>query len=165
MKRKIWLNVFVSMALFSCNPGKHARDNGTVAYSFPDVIPTDSANKMLNSYLNSINYQVTDTNVESVIFSAPLLRKYLDSLTSSGDIAFIKVMLAHKLSYINAGYGNQNAGFSNSALTLLIAGYTANGDYVYFPENLIIDNGMLCPNNCPPGTAANPLFPNSSKKK
>src|SRR6185312_13832141 len=127
MKRKIWLNVFVSVVLLSCNTN-HNQQKTTLTYSFPDVIPIDSANKMLTSYLNSVNYQATDTNVESVIFSAALLRNYLDSITGSSDIAYIKIMFAHKLSYINAGNGNHNDGFSNSALTLLMAGYTTSGE-------------------------------------
>jgi len=128
-------------------------------YGFPDVIPIDSANKMVGSYLNSINYVANDSDVRSFSINASLLRSYLDSLSGSSTIAGLKVFLAHKLSYINNGNANKNCGYSNNGLTLILAGYTTTGNYVYYNNNLVIDNSMACPTNCPPGVAGDPFLP------
>ena len=130
----------------------------TPSYVYPDVITLDTANKMLSSYLSSINYQSNDTDLKSVTFNAGLLRKYLDSVDGGTQIVGLKVMFAHTLSYINTGHGNQKAGYKSGALTLLIAGYKSNGDYVFLPTSTIVDNSIPCPTNCPPGAAANALF-------
>lgn len=143
--------------------GCNSQHQNASDYSFPDVIPIDSANKMVGSYLNSVNYPSTDTNIQSVTFSASLLRKYLDSLTGSSSIAFLKISFAHKLDYINSGHGNINSGFSKNAVTVVLSGYDTTGSYIYYTGNSVIDNGMICPTNCPPGDAENPLFPTPRK--
>jgi len=161
MKHKICL-----LLIFVVTAGCHTSNtNKNPGYLFPDVLPVDSANKMLGSYLNSIDYLHNDTDVQSVIFNAALLRQYLDSFTGSSNIAYIKIMFAHKLSYINAGGANKYAGFNNAALTLLIAGYDNSGNYIYYPTNQVIDNGMLCPPNCPSGPAGAPLLPVPNKNR
>jgi hypothetical protein len=135
----------------------------TTDYTFPDVITVDTANKMVNSYLNSVNYLSTDTNIQCVTFPAGLVRKYLDSLTGSSSIAYLKISFAHQLVYINNGHQNVNSGFSKNALTVILSGCDTNGSYIYYAGNSVIDNGMICPTNCPPGDAANPLFPTPRK--
>lgn len=130
-----------------------------ISYSFPDVIPVDSANKMIGSYLNSINYTGNDSDVRAFTLNASLLRLYLDSLTGSSTITGLKVFLGHRLSYISNGYANKNCGYNNNGLTLILAGYTSSGNYVLINNNLVIDNSMACPTNCPPGTAGNPFLP------
>lgn len=171
MNCKLWLFSFITFSFIAChNSGSQQepqkkRHHPNLTYSFPDVIPLDSANKMLSSYLSSINYQSNDTDIQSWIFDAKLLRKYLDSLPGSGDISFVKIGVAHKLSYINSGHANQRAGYKSAALTVLVSGYTSNGDYIFYPENLVIDNAMACPTNCPPGAAAAPLFPATISKR
>lgn len=120
-------------------------------------ITIDSANKMLTSYLNSINYQNNDTDIQSITFNAADLRRLLDSMTNSSTISEVQIKFAHKLSYINDGNGNQPAGYNYDALTLLLIGVNASGNYVNQATS-IMNHGRPCPKTCPPGTAANPLF-------
>src|SRR5689334_13154041 len=84
----------------------------------------DSANKMITSYQNG-KAEATDLN--SLIIDAEALRYYLQN----SDIKHIKLMFAHKLSYINSGHANESAGMDYNALTLVIAGYNGEGNYVY----------------------------------
>lgn len=112
----------------------------------------DSANKMLNSYLNSANA----TDVHSLIIDGQALRYYL--LDTS--IKRVKLMFAHRLSYINNGGLNQNAGNRYDAITIIVAGFNANNNYVYSAAGTVVDNAMPCPYNCPPsGTASSDLLP------
>lgn len=120
-------------------------------------ITIDSANKMLTSYLNSINYQTNDSDIRSISFNAADLRKLLDSMQNSNTISEVQIKFAHKLSYINDGHGNQPAGYNYDALTLLLIGVNENGDYVNQATS-VINHGRPCPKTCPPGSAANPLF-------
>ena len=166
MKNNLWLlpvlSVLAGCTTSIANPTKVApmgATTGTSAYGFPDVIPIDSANKMIGSYLNSINYIANDSDVRSFTLNASLLRMYLDSITGGSKITGLKVMLGHRLDYINLGNVNKNCGYSNKGLTLVLAGFTATGDYVFYNNNLVIDNSMACPTNCPPGVAGDPLLP------
>ena len=122
------------------------------------IISLDSANKMLLSYLNSINYHVNDTDLRSVIFDASQLRNYL----SNPMITNVKLMFAHTLDYINSGGKNNYAGYKSGALTLIVACYDANGNYVYdnaASYSTVLDYGMPCPSSCPTaGTAAVDTF-------
>ncbi|GAB3910478.1 hypothetical protein [Mucilaginibacter boryungensis] len=156
------LPVLASCTTSNANPGpviKQGLKTTGATYGFPDIIPVDSANKMIGSYLNSINYTGNDSDVRAFTLNASLLRLYLDSLSGSSTITGLKVFLAHRLSYVNSGHANKNCGYSNNGLTLILAGYTSSGEYVYYTNNLVIDNSMACPTNCPPGTAGNPLLP------
>ncbi|MGN6568036.1 MAG: hypothetical protein ACTHJ0_08795 [Flavipsychrobacter sp.] len=141
------------------NPVKQGMKTTGSGYGFPDVIPNDSANKMIGSYLNSINYIGNDSDVRSFSVNASLLRLFLDSLSGSSTITGLKIFLGHRLSYINSGMANKNCGYSNNGLTLILACYTSTGNYVYLNNNLVIDNSMACPTNCPPGVAGDPLLP------
>jgi hypothetical protein len=168
MKNSLWLLLALSV-LAGCtasnanprpvNPAKQGLKTTGFGYGFPDVIPTDSANKMIGSYLNSIHYIGNDSEVEAFTLNASLLRMYLDSLAGSSAITGLKVFLGHRLSYINNGNANKNCGYNNNGLTLILAGYTSTGDYVYMNNNLVIDNSMACPTFCPPGVAGNPFLP------
>ncbi len=112
-------------------------------------IPVDSANKMINSYLTSISSQSNQLN--SLIVDAGSLRNYL----SNPNIKHVKLMFAHTLNYINSGHSGQNAAYTSGALTLIIAGYDANGNYVLDSKGGVEDNLGACPYNCPTsGTAA-----------
>lgn len=122
------------------------------------MIPVDSANKMIGSYLNSTGYP-NDTILRSVTIDASTLRMLLDSMQASDSVIGIKISLAHTLNYINSGKANQPAGYRSGALTFILSGFNASGDYINLPGGLVIDNGMPCPTNCPPGSAAGPFFP------
>jgi len=122
--------------------------------NYSRMIPVDSANKMILSYLNSINYQTDDSKIRSLLYNADSLRKYL----SDTSIKNIKIMFAHSLDYINAGGQNNNCGYDAGALTIVLAGYNKNGNYVT-PNNSVLERGAPCPATCPTvGTAANNLI-------
>lgn len=152
-------------SLYSCGTstahpsGGESSDPNPV--SDPDFIRVDTANKMIASYLNSINYTQNDTDLRSLIIDADTLRTYL----ANSSIKKVKIMFAHTLAYINSGHGNQPAGYKNTALTTVIAGYDASGNYVFYryPESsvdMVLDHSMPCPTNCPTsGTAASDLLP------
>jgi hypothetical protein len=118
----------------------------------PVFISPDSANRMISSYLNSIGSTSNDSNLTSLIINADSLRAYLYNT----NIKHVKIMFAHKLSYINAGRGGQNAGFSKNALTAILVGFDASDNYIYNDKGQVMDNMTPCPHNCPSsGTAAN----------
>src|SRR5665213_1178167 len=102
MKRKIWLNLIMVVGICGCNnPMQHnetssGKSKNSIQYSFPDVLTLDSANKMLQSYLNSINYETNDTDTRSIIFDANVLRSYLDSMASTSDTVSYTHLRAHE---------------------------------------------------------------------
>jgi len=111
---------------------------------FSQFIPIDSANKMLGSYLNSINYQQNDTDLHSISFDANQVRKLL----SDPNISNIKIMFAHSLDYINAGGKNISCGYCSKELTVIISGYDSAGNNLYNPAGTVLEIGNPCPPNC-----------------
>jgi len=119
-------------------------------------IEVDTANKMISSYLTSINSSDHSDEVRSFIVDAQALRYYLQNT----DIKKVKIMLAHNLDYINGGGQNIYSGNNYNAVTVVIAGYDQNSNYVYSPAGLVIDHATPCPYDCPgSGTAASDLLP------
>jgi hypothetical protein len=119
-------------------------------------IRVDSANKMLNSYLNSISSGTHENELHALIIDADALRSYLENT----NIKHVKLMFAHRLDYINAGGLNHYAGLSNNALTVVVAGYDNDNNYVCSPAGTYLDNAMPCPYVCPSnGSAASDLLP------
>jgi hypothetical protein len=126
-----------------------------VPYGNSSFIPVDSANKMLLSYLNSVNYQQNDTDLDCLTVDADTMRAYL----ANPNVKKIKLMLAHTLEYINAGGGNQNCGYQTGALTIIMACYDSANNYVYYQApgsatNMVLDHAMPCPSNCAHGGSA-----------
>lgn len=115
-------------------------------------IPVDSANKMISSYISSLNGNQDNKNLYSLIVDAKCLRTYLNN---NPQVTNVKLMFAHTLSYINSGHQGQTAGYKSGELTMVIAGYDANGNYVLINGNEVMDNLQPCPQYCPStGTAA-----------
>lgn len=115
-------------------------------------VPVDSANKMINSYIQSLGGNPENQNLYSLIADANCLRDYLNA---HPEVTNVKLMFAHTLDYINTGHQGQNAGYKSGALTLVIAGYDAAGNYVLINGNSVMDNMNPCPLNCPSaGTAS-----------
>ena len=139
----------IALTLHSCNPkpGTHDDIDGYVA--------KDTANKMIESYLTSIKSEDNNSdrpNLNSLILEADPLRDYLQN----PEIRRVKVMLAHSLEFINSGHFGQNAGYHSGELTIVLAGYNKDGDYVFSPGNRVLNHAMPCPRNCPDaGTASN----------
>ena len=155
MKRRAFL-LIVSIAISACQqsqtrqtPSLANRNNLLSADSLSGeaFIPRDSANKMISSYLNSINSSANDSDIRSVILDADALRACL--ATDSGHITHLKVMFAHNLDYINSGKRDVNCGYSKNGLTVVIAGYDAEENYVYLPGNLVMNHALMCPAMCP----------------
>jgi hypothetical protein len=166
MKKTVTVALVALCALSACRPPNHCNTNGGhrsgkppkgCPGNSPDFIPMDSANKMVNSYLHSIQYQTNDTDLRSITIDAGALRTLLDSEINSGTITTVQIKLAHTLDYINRGHVNQPAGFNCDALTLVISGVDAMGNYVNVTSD-IINHGRPCPHNCPQGTAGNAFF-------
>jgi len=108
---------------------------------------------MLTSYQASID----DSDLHSLIFDADELRSYLS--TNNNSIKKVKVMFAHTLPYINSGHEGQYAGYKAGELTVIIAGYDLDNNYVYWNTNNVMDNALPCPTMCPVnGTASNNVF-------
>jgi hypothetical protein len=117
-------------------------------------ISIDSANIMISSYLGSLSS--TSTDAKSFIVDADALRYYLNNT----DIKHVKLMFAHKMSYVRSGHKNQPAGMNPDGLTIVIAGYGEDNDYIYSPQGAVMDFSQPCPYFCPEGgTAAYDLFP------
>lgn len=125
-------------------------------------VSTDTANKMIGSYLASIGDtagQVDPDNLQSLILDADALREYLNDKS----IKKVKIMFAHTLSYINSGHKGQPAGYQPGAFSIVVGGYNAEGNYVVAPGYLVPENAKPCPTNCPTvGTAAQPLLPTAN---
>jgi hypothetical protein len=116
-------------------------------------ISPDVANKMISSYLYSINSPLNDSDIRSFSVNADSLRAYLADTT----IKNVKLMFAHTITYINAGYEGQYAGYQSGALTMVIAGNTIAGTYVYY-NGLVLDHLSPCPYNCEIGAAGGYLL-------
>jgi len=119
------------------------------------LIPVDSANKMIGSYLSSLPADSQDSELQSLIMNAAVLREYL----ADTSIRNVKIMFAHTLDYINSGYEGQPAGYKSGALTIIFAGYDAKGDYIFAPGNMVPNHTVPCPNHCVgSGSAASSLL-------
>jgi len=168
-KSAIVLSILLASVSLTACQNTDSQQNGDkkqqslAAASIPEnvknhFIPVDSANKMIQSYLSSI--EITDTanpQLQSLIMNADALREYLKDTS----IKEIKVMFAHTLDYINSGHEGQNAGYKSGALTIVFSGYNSQGNYVLAPGNLVPDGTKPCPPLCPNGgTASNPLINN-----
>jgi hypothetical protein len=156
MKRKIiGAMPAVLLALAACQPSNHGSTGtpqqlfGGTVKPYSEPLPIDSANKMVNSYLTSVANE--DSAVHSLVFDADTLVKYLTD-TSRGRIRTVRLMLAHRLNFVNNGNYGRNAGYNLNALTLVIAGLDSNGNYVYNAKNMVYDYCAPCPYNCPNGT-------------
>lgn len=120
-------------------------------YPFSSFICLDSANKMLSSYLASINDE-DDSTLHCFIYNADSLRAYL----ANPNIKNVKFMFGHTLEYINEGHFGQPAGYSSGNLTIIVAGYDVNGTYIYHNGGKVLEHGRPCPNYCDVnGAAAN----------
>jgi len=158
--RRVALLLFIALA--ACTP-RNSSDNGNDHHgpwhsglTTSQPIPIDSANKMITSYLTSINSAGTDTNLQSLIINADTLRAYLQDTS----IKNIKLMFAHTLAYTNSVNKNVYCGYSTKALTLIIVGYDINNNYVYNQQGMVYDNCTACPTHCPEsGTAQINVLP------
>lgn len=148
--------LLLTIAFFSCGPNNQSQSSEVEEEVNTGVnfIPLDTANLMIGSYLESVGHEFNPDTLLSWSVDAASLRAYLKH---NPTIQGIKFMLAHKQSYIADNYGKP-AGFSPSALTMVIAGYDSEGNYKFYGTNLVLNRLAPCPPSCPHGSAADPLF-------
>jgi len=170
MKNKLFIALFLGIAIVACKKD-HSVDPATTHQSgttnhrsgqrfsadstdtMSSFITMDVANKMISSYLCSIGGNQNDTDIQSFSVNADSLRAYLSDPT----ITNVKLMFAHTMSWINAGNSCQYAGFQSGALTIVIAAYGANGNYIYH-NGEVLDHMVPCPYTCPSGSAGSNLL-------
>jgi len=149
------------LIIVSCDQsGKEKADNTTQVSqplqpspSVSQAILKDSANKMITSYLQSVGNN--DTAIKSLILDADQLRDYL----SDQSIKYVKIMFAHTLHYINSGHGGRNSYYRPDQFTVILAGYDADNNYIYWGGENVMDNMLPCPAACPTsGTASENLL-------
>lgn len=127
--------------------------------SVSSFLPMDSANIMIQSYLSSVGYPKNDDSLLSLSVNADDLRAFL----ADSSITDIKLMFAHRMDYINNGNSGEYCGYSPDGLTLILAAYDANGDYIFHDGDQVMNRMAPCPPSCPIGTAAKPLLVNESR--
>lgn len=161
MKNKMLLIVVVAMVVYACNkknatvdtnvnnPGNKPdyRAYALMGLDSPFLLP-DTANVMIQSYLDGLDN--SGTQLKSLIVDANALRYYLQN----ANITKVKLMFAHKLNYVR---NNNSTGYDDMdyrALTIVIAGFDANNNYIYSPQGAVMDFCLPCPLECPVGGTA-----------
>ncbi|HLO38097.1 MAG TPA: hypothetical protein VK173_06405 [Lacibacter sp.] len=172
MRKTTALFVSLSLALASCTGNENSTTETTASGSDTAVmaltsteeeaagvamVSVDTANIMINSYLNSINYTQNDSSLHSVIINADALRAYLNS-PGGQTVHNLKIMLAHTMNYINNGGKDQYAYYNSGELTFILVGFNDSGNYVINGDK-VLDHGSPCPVACPPvGSATRDTF-------
>jgi len=113
-----------------------------LGYSMP--IPDDTANRMIMSYLTSIDYTVNTNETRSLLFNADTMRHYL----ADTSIKEIKFFLAHNQEYINSGNEGQRPKPNMNALTIIPVGLDLSGNYVHPIPGMVYDRLQPCPDFC-----------------
>lgn len=149
MKKILCIALVFLFTMSACkhHPGHGHPGNGdTTGEEIPysSRIPIDTANKMIQSYLDGINYTVNTEETRALRYNADSLRRYL----KDPAIKQIKFMFAHTLAYANSPDGNKRPDSNTHVLTMIIAGYDDQGNYIY-SDNMVYENAEPCPNRCP----------------
>lgn len=150
----------IAITFASCNGCGHGHPPTSSVDS--SYIPADSANRMISSYISSL--QGNPDELHSLLLNAEALRTYLNSDAGQGA-STIKVMFAHTLDYINAGNEGVPCGYGSGKLSVVLAGYDAEGNYVLVPSGTGIDFAHPCPSACPTGQASGDLLPTSEASR
>ncbi|OJU76478.1 MAG: hypothetical protein BGO09_16275 [Bacteroidetes bacterium 47-18] len=120
-----------------------------------NFISKDSANRMIQSYLSSIDAVDAQEQLNSLILDADDIRTYLSDTAIRG----VKIMFAHTLEYINSGNEGLPAGLESGALTVILAGYNSRGNYVFAPGMRVLNKARPCPTKClTTGSASNHIL-------
>lgn len=148
------LSAIVLILLFTVSC-KHKQDR---ARNYSHYVQKDTANVMIESYLQSIapdTGEQSAPDLHSLIMDAEALREYLNNT----EIKSVKFMFAHTLEYIDSGHQGQNAGYKSGALTLIVAGYDTNGNYIFSHGDRVPNHCTPCPEFCgKKGAAAGDLL-------
>lgn len=139
----------------NCNPPKDPPKDPPAPGTDVSFINKDTADVMIESYLESIS-KSPDTQLNCLIINADSLRSYLNDTS----IKNVKLMLAHTTAWINGGNMGRPARYKPNAFTIVLVGYNSAGNYVYYNGNQVMDNAMPCPSYCPiSGTAQRNVLP------
>jgi len=111
---------------------------------YSQAISIDSANRMILSYLTSIDYATNNTRLRSFTYDADTLRSYL----ANNNIKTLKFMLAHTAGYMNSGGYGKDANNQAGSVTFVIVGLDENDNYIYNNREMVYDNTRPCPTNC-----------------
>lgn len=152
----------IALALFiglvSCGDTKqNVKDHSESCSNINSYLPIDSANKMISSYLNSIQYQNNDTDVRSFIVDANALRCYLNS-EEGLNVSNLKISFAHNASTAYSADSNVNCGYNGKHLAIVITGFDTLGNNVIHPKGLCFDRGVWKPLFQISGNASNDLI-------
>jgi hypothetical protein len=168
MNRKIFIALCLSIAITACNkdksevaPKAQTTGNSAPRYANRDsgasslFIPMDVANQMIGSYVQSLgsSQNALGDNLKAFSVNADSLRAYL----ADTSIKNIKLIFAHTTEYISAGNTNKFSGLQSGAMTIIVAGYDASGNYIYLGGK-VLDHAAPCPYTCPPGSAGADLL-------
>lgn len=168
MRREIFVVLSIVFAMTACSKGKSDETSAqqvSVTSVTPHLakkdssgslfIPVDTANIMISSYVKSLNSQqnVNGENLKSFSIDADSLR----ALLANENIRNVKLIFAHTQDYINSGNFGVFSGLQSGAMTIIVAGYDANGNYIYLGHS-VLDHAVPCPYNCPPGIAGGDLL-------
>lgn len=136
---------------FTGNPNVLHAAGRMVGAEYSKPIAIDSANKMINSYLQSVGYPYADTTIRSLSFDADTLRAYL----ANNNITTLKFYLGHQLGWLNGSVGRfgKNIGMQPGKLTIICVGLDNDGDVVRNTSNGVYEHAMPCPTNCGPSTS------------
>ncbi len=164
-------------------PHHNGHREGDSANAYSSFITSDVANQMISSYLYSIGGGLTSAgassttlgssassgtsinangsvnDLKSFSIDADSLRAYL----ASGNIKSVKLIFAHTMDYINAGNQGIFSGMQSGAMTIIVAGYDVNGNYVYYSPGgsggqYVLDHCVPCPYSCANGAAGGDLL-------
>lgn len=162
MKNKMLLIVVTALVVYACNKKNTTVDTNIKKPDYrsyadygldsPFLLP-DTANVMIQSYLDDRGSNTTQ--LKSLIVDANALRYYLQNT----NIKKVKLMFAHRLDYVRNTGGNVYDDMDYRALTIVIAGFDDNNNYIYTPQGGVMDHCQPCPIYCPTsGTAASDLI-------
>lgn len=180
MNRRLFIVLCIIVVAVACRKDKsevtatsaaalqsNGSNNSRSAYRTTDDSTVNSlfisktvANEMISSYIYSLtnlsNTQNPINDLKSFSIDADSLRAYL----SDARIKNVKLFFGHTMRYINAGNTGKYSGMQSGALTIIVAGFDADGDYIYHgpAENQVLDHAMPCPYSCDPGEAGNDLL-------
>lgn len=107
-------------------------------------ISMDTANRMIGSYLESINYTTNATDLQSMTFDADTMRHFLQN----SDVVKLHFVIAHRDTYINAGFFGSYCGAAASGLTFIIFGLDNAGEIIYTSNGMVMEHTRPCPAYC-----------------
>jgi hypothetical protein len=116
----------------------------------------DTANQMLESYLNSIPVEEQGHYLRSLVLDANAIRSYL----ADTSIVKVKLMLAYTLPFAASPDASLPPDLKSGGITILLAGVNRLDDYVLYGTNSVVNFATPCPPTCfVSGTASADTLP------